>query len=129
MKERTEAHDNGEEQSRRDHLEQLIADFERRQTIQDVGTWLIHTPLDPLPPKHIEVLREWLEENNELTIKQSRRGNPHSYIRNAFVYVSCLSRDTGMSVEAACKLVLERLNLKTSLATFRRQYDRAQTGR
>ncbi len=116
-----------EEQSRRQHLEKLIKDFERRQTIQDVGSWLVNDPLDPLPPKHVAVLREWLETHNELTIKQSRRGNPHSEVRNAFLYITRLHRDTGMSIEAACKLVTEELDLETDPPDLRRMYDRSRT--
>ena len=116
-----------EEQSRKDHLKKLIKDFERIQTIQDVGSWLANDSLDPLPPKHVAVLREWLESHNELTIKQNRRGNPHSDIRNAFIFITRMHRDTGMSVEAACKLVAEELKLKTDPANLRRAYDRART--
>jgi len=67
-----------EEQSQRQYLRKLIKDFKRDQTIQDVGTWFLNDSLDPLPPKHVAVLREWLETHNELTIKQSRRGCPSS---------------------------------------------------
>ena len=116
-----------EEQSRKEYLDLLIKCFERVQTIQDVGTWLLNDTFDPLPPKHIAVLRKWLETHNELTIKQSRRGNPHSDIRNAFLYITRLHRDTGMSVEAAIKLVAEELNLEMDLANLRRMYDRART--
>ncbi len=116
-----------EEQSRRQHLEKLIKDFERRQTIQDVGAWLVNDPLDPLPPKHVAVLREWLETHNELTIKQNRRGNPHGKVRNAFIYITRMNRDTGMSIEAACILVAKELKLETDPADLRRMYDRART--
>jgi hypothetical protein len=116
-----------EEQSRREHLVKLIKDFERDQTIQDVGSWLVNDSLDPLPPKHVAVLREWLETHNELTIKQNRRGNPHSDIRNAFIYITRMHRDTGMSIEAACNLVAKTLKLNTDPANLRRMYDRART--
>ena len=62
---------------RRQHLEKLIKDFERDQTIQDVGTWLLKDSSDPLPPKHVAVLRKWLETHNELTIKQSLADSLH----------------------------------------------------
>ena len=116
-----------EDQSRRQHLKKLIKDFGRKQTIQDVEKWLIDDSLDPLLPKHVAVLREWLGTHNELTIKQSRRGNPHSDIRNAFIYITRMHRDTGMSIEAACKLVAEELKLETDPANLRRMYDRART--
>jgi len=114
-------------QSRREHLEKLIKDFERDQTIQDVGTWLLNDSLDPLPPKHVAVLREWLETHNELTIKQNRRGNRHAETRNAFPYITRLHRDTGMTVRAACKLVCEELDLEIDPADLRRMYDRSRT--
>lgn len=116
-----------EEQSRKQHLKKLIKDFERDQMIQDVGTWLVNDSLDPLPPKHVAVLREWLETHNELTIKQNRRGNPHSDTRNAFPYITRMHRDTGMSIEAACSLVAKELKLEIDLADLRRMYDRART--
>jgi hypothetical protein len=115
------------EQSRREHLKKLFKYFERDQTIQDVGAWLTNDSLDPLPPKHVAVLREWLETHNQLTIKQNRRGNPHSDIRNAFIYITRMNRDAGMSIEAACKLVAEELKLETDPANLRRMYDRART--
>ena len=115
------------EQSRREHLKKLFKYFERDQTIQDVGAWLTNDSLDPLPPKHVAVLREWLETHNELTINQYRTGPPHSDVRNAFLYITRLNRDTGMSVEAACILVAEELNLQTDPANLRRSYDRART--
>jgi hypothetical protein len=116
-----------EEESQLEYLDELINDFEREQTIQDVGAWLINDIRDPLPPKHIAVLKEWLEINNHLTIKQSRRGNPHSDIRNAFLYITRMHRDTGMSIEAACNLVAKTLNLEIDPANLRRMYDRART--
>jgi len=116
-----------EKQSRDDYLEQLIDDLERPQTIQDVGTWLVDNQLDPLPPKHIEVLKSWLETHNDLTIKQNRRGNPYSDIRNVFIYITRLHRDTGMSVSEACERVVERLNLDRDPENLRRAYDRART--
>ena len=119
--------DDIEQKSRNEHLEQLIKDFEREQTIQDVGSWLINDTLDPLPPKHIEVLCKWLETQNGLTIKQNRRGNSHSDTRNAFHYITRMHRDTGMSIEAACNLVAEQLSLEIDIADFRRMYDRART--
>jgi hypothetical protein len=119
--------DDIEEQSRQEYLDQLIDDFERQQTIQDVGAWLINDTRDPLPPKHVAVLNEWLETNNKLTIKQSRRGNPHSAIRNSFLYITRLHRDTGMSIEAACNLVAKKLKLDSDPANLRRAYDRART--
>ena len=114
-------------EGQKDHLRKLIKDFERVQTIQDVGSWLINDSLDPLPPKHVAVLRQWLETHNELTIKQSRRGNPHSEIRNAFLYITRLHRDAGMSIEAACNWVAEALKLETDPADLRRMYDNART--
>jgi hypothetical protein len=116
-----------EEESQHEYLDELIKDFERQQTIQDVGAWLINDTRDPLPPKHVAVLNEWLETNNKLTIKQSRRGNPHSAIRNSFLYITRLHRDTGMSIEAACKLVVEKLRLSKDPLDLRRMYDRART--
>ena len=116
-----------ENQSRREYLEKLIKEFERDQTIHDVGKWLLKDSLDPLPPKHVAVLREWLETHNKLTIKQNRRGNPHGKVRNAFIYVTRMHRDTGMSIEAACNLVFEKLDLPIDSANFRRMYDRART--
>lgn len=37
-----------EDQSRQDYLDDLIANFERDQTIQDVGTWLLNDTMDQL---------------------------------------------------------------------------------
>ena len=119
--------DKTEADSRREHLRQMIKDFEREQTIQDVGTWLVKDSVDPLPPKHVAVLREWLETHNKLTIKQNRRGSPHSDIRNAYIYITRMCRDTGMSIEAACSLVAKELKLETDPANLRRMYDRART--
>jgi len=116
-----------EEQSQKDHLEELIKEFERVQTVQDVGAWLIDNLPDPLPPKHIDVLKTWLETHNNLTIKQNRRGNPHSDLRNAFIYITRMHRDTGMSISAACELVVERLEIDSNPTHVRRAYDRAMT--
>jgi hypothetical protein len=114
------------DQSRREHLQKLINDFERDQQIQDVGRWFIDDTMDPLPPKLVAVLREWLETHNELTIKQNRRGNPHSDIRNAYFYITRLHRDTGMALEAACIMVAEELKLETDPTDLRRMYDRSR---
>ena len=114
-------------EGQKDHLGKLIKIFERKKTIQDVGRWLLDDSLDPLPPKHVAVLREWLETHNELTINQYRTGPPHSDVRNAFLYITRLNRDTGMSVEAACILVAEELSLKIDHTNLRRSYDRART--
>ncbi len=116
-----------EKQSRRDYLDLLIEDFEREQTIQDVGAWLIENPLDPLPPKHVQVLMEWLQTHNHMAIKHDGPGTWPSTTRNNFYYITRLHRDTGMSVEAASELVVERLGLNKDPANLMREYDRART--
>ncbi len=115
-----------EEESQRDYLDGLIKDFEREQTIQDVGTWLLNDTLDPLPPKHIKVLTDWLKTHNSMTIKKVRGRFPAD-TQNAFPYITRLHRDTGMTIRAACKLVAEELKLKTDPTDLRRAYDRART--
>ena len=114
-------------QSRREHLEKLIKDFERKQTIQDVGAWLVDNSLDPLPPKHVQVLMEWLQTHNHLTIKHDGPGTWPSTIRNAFYYITRLHRDTEMPVAAACNLVNEKLKLGKDVSNLIREYDRART--
>lgn len=56
-----------EELSQRQHLDELIKDFERDQTIQDVGTWLIHDTLDPLPPSIHLLLGRYLTHSTTTT--------------------------------------------------------------
>jgi hypothetical protein len=114
-------------QARVQYLEQLLKDHRRQQTIQDVGFWLIEYPLEPLPPRLIKVLRQWLKEHNNLTIKQNRRGSPHSDTRDEFPLITRMHQDTGMSIEAACLMIVEQLNLEIDPTNLRRAYDRART--
>lgn len=114
------------EEGQLEHLDGLIKNFEREQTIQDVGAWLINDTRDPLPPKHIKVLTEWLKTHNSMTIKKVRGRFPAD-TQNAFPYITRMHRDTGLSIEAACNLVAEKLRLEIDPADLRRMYDRART--
>jgi len=116
-----------EHESQLQHLEKLLEDHLRTPTIQDVGFWLVEFPLEPLPPRLLKVLSPWLEEHNELTIKQSRRGRSHSDTRDVFPLITRMHRDAMMSIEAACLLVCDRLDLETDPADLRRAFDRART--
>ena len=116
-----------EGQTRVQYLERLLEEYHRKQTIQDVGFWLIEYPLEPLTPRLIGVLRLWLKEHNALTIKQNRRGSPHSGTRDVFPLITRMHRETGMSIEAACLMIVERLNPEIDPANLRRAYDRART--
>jgi hypothetical protein len=88
-----------EHQARVQHLAQLLKDHQRQQTIQDVGFWLIEYPLEPLTPRLIEVLRQWLKEHNNLTIRQNRRGSPHSDTRDLFPLISRMHAASGIPVD------------------------------
>lgn len=116
-----------ERESQLQHFDKLLEDHLRDPTIQDVGFWLIEFPLEPLPPRLLKVLSPWLEEHNELTIKQSRRGRSHSDTRDVFPLITRMHRDAMMSVEAACLLVRDKLDLEIDPADLRRAFDRART--
>ncbi len=118
--------DQVEEQARLEHLNMLIEDFEREPTIQDVGIWLVNYPLHPLPPRLVRALSDWLKDLNALTVKQSRRGRPHSDNRDVYPLIDGMCNDTGISVEAACHLVVDNLTLDIDSADLRRMYDRAR---
>lgn len=112
-------------------LDDLLVEFFRTPTIQDVGLWLVNYPLAPLPPRLIRVLKPWLEEHNKLTIKQARKGSPVSDIRNYLPLVTRMHQDTGLPIEAACKMICEKLNQNTEepidALDLRRVYDRSIT--
>jgi hypothetical protein len=116
-----------EEESRHQHLEELLDDFQREPTIQDVAFWLLEFPMEPIPPRLVKALSTWLNEHNDLTIKQSRQGRPHSEIRDVFPLISRMHRDTGMSIKAACELIVDRLKLETDPSILRGQFDKART--
>ena len=116
-----------EHESHLQHLDKLLEDHFREPTIQDVGFWLVEFPLEPLPPRLLKVLSPWLEEHNDLTIKQSRRGRSHSDTRDVFPLITRMHREAMMSIEAACLLVCERLELEVDPSNLRRAFDRART--
>ena len=116
-----------EHESHLQHLDKLLEDHLREPTIQDVGFWLVEFPLEPLPPRLLKVLSPWLEEHNELTIKQSRRGRSHSDTRDVFPLITRMHREAMMSIEAACLLICERLELEVDPSNLRRAFDRART--
>jgi len=116
-----------EKEAQAKHLDMLALELKRNATIQDVGLWLIDCPLEPLTPRLVRALSGWLKEHNSLTIKQNRRGSPHSDIRDVFPIITRIHRDTGMSIEAACLMIVGRLNLEIDPANLRRAYDRART--
>lgn len=120
-------------------LEGLLKDFFRTQTIQDVGFWLVEHPLSPLPPRLTKVLKPWLEEHNGLTIKQFKQGSPVSDLRDYIPLITRMHQETGLPIEAACKLICERLSrenedgssqreaIEIDPQVLRRTYDRSMT--
>ena len=99
-----------EEESQREYLDELIKDFIRKQTIQDVGLFLVNYSAFRLPDRLADVLSEWLEKTSDRTVAYSHPGHPKSELSDYFPLIDGM-RVTGMSAYKACHLIVDKLEL------------------
>lgn len=99
-----------EKQSRQEYLDQLIEDFKREQTIQDVGLFLVNFPAYRLPNRLADVLSQWLKKTSDRKLAYSKKGRPKTELTDYFPLIDGM-RVTGMSVYAACHLIIDKLEL------------------
>ena len=99
-----------EEQSRQDHLDKLVKDFKREQTIQDVGLFLVHYPAYRLPNRLADVLSKWLEKTSDRKLAYSHKGHPKTELTDYFPLIDGM-RVTEMSVYAICHMIVDTLEL------------------
>jgi len=99
-----------EKQSRREYLDQLIKDFKREQTIQDVGLFLVNFPAYRLSNRLADILSRWLEKTSDRKLAYSHEGRPKSVLTDYFPLIDGM-RVTGMSVYAACHMIVDKLEL------------------
>lgn len=116
-----------EEQSRRDYLDQLIEDFKREQTIQDVGLFLVNFPAYRLPNRLADVLSQWLEKTSDRKLAYSHKGHPKTELTDYFPLIDGM-RVTGMSVYAACHMIVDKLELHDiNPDTLQKRYGKHRT--
>ena len=117
-----------EEQSRREHLDELIKDFKRKQTITDVGIFLLDYPAYRMPPRLANILSDWLEKTSDRKLTYTGPGQPKTDLTDYFPLIDQM-RATGMSVEGICGLIATHpeLNFKRTAETLRKRYDEHRT--
>lgn len=106
----TNSTDEIEQEARAEKLDELLDDYRRKPTIQDVGHFLIEYPAYRLPPRLANVLSDWLERTSDYTIKQSHPGRPKTELSDYFPLIDAM-RVTEMSVYAICHKIVEKLEL------------------
>jgi hypothetical protein len=117
-----------EQQSREEYLDELIKDFKRKQTIQDVGLFLVHYYAYRLPNRLANILSEWLEKTSGRTVAHSGPGHPKTDLTDYFPLIDGM-RVTGMSVYAICHMIVDKLALPgvNPAKTLQKRYGQHRT--
>lgn len=117
-----------EEQSRQDYLDQLVNDFTREQTIQDIGIFLLDYPAYRMPPRLAKILSDWLEKTSDRKLIYAGPGHPKTDLADYFPLIDQM-RATGMSVEDICDFIAVHSELKMirSAETLRKRYNDHRT--
>ena len=100
--------DEVEKHSQEEYLDKLIKEFEREQTIQDVGLFLVDYPSYRLPHRLAEVLSLWLKKTTGRELAYVNPGHPVTELTDYFPLIDGM-RVTGLSVYKACHLIAEKL--------------------